>query len=96
MTERTKNYRRNTIRAVLPSFRMEGDGRGNFISVTFSGIRGIKELSDTAVKLSTKRECIELCGNKLLLTVFENKTVEISGCIEKIIFSAETFWRRGK
>lgn len=96
MTDKAKKDRRTGTPKIVPSFRMEADGRGNFISVTFTGILSVKELSDNEIAISTKREFIELSGKKLSITVFENKTVEISGNVESIKFSIKPRGRSKK
>ncbi len=83
-------------KGVLPGFRIEADGRGNFLSVTFIGIASIKEFSNTEINLLTKRELLIVCGKKLEISVFENKTVQIQGEIEEIKFSSAKETRRNR
>ena len=87
MTDKAKKERRKSIlRSVSPTFRIEADGRGSFLSVTFLGILSVKKFTHQSVTLATKRESMEIIGDDMEISVFEDKTVEISGEIAEIRF----------
>lgn len=97
MTEKKKKEKTGFApKGILPGFRIEADGRGNFLSVTFIGILSLKEFSSTEIKLLTKRESLIVCGKKLEISVFENKTVQIEGEIEEIKFYSDKALRRNR
>ena len=60
-------------------------GRGICLSVT--GVVAISQLTETEVVLKSHRAILNIYGKKLVLTVFENKTVEVVGVIKDLEFS---------
>ena len=74
-------------RPVLPSFRVELDGGRGAITLTVSGAVGVKEFSAERVVVACKSDNLDISGEGLKMTVFESKTVEISGKISDISFS---------
>ena len=97
MTKKEKSDSRS-LRAekIIPHFHIEADGRLQNISILISGCRGVSEFSEEKIVILTRREKIELCGTMLEMTVFEEKTVEISGNIEKIGFAVRERKREKK
>ncbi|MBQ9069842.1 MAG: YabP/YqfC family sporulation protein [Clostridia bacterium] len=96
MTEKNKRERKLSHgEKIFPAFHIEADGRGSYLSVLISGIIGVKEFSSEEVGVITRRESIKLTGKGLRISVFEAKTVEISGDIETISFVSKSY-RRGK
>lgn len=59
-------------------------GRGAVIAI--SGVMNITELTDERISLSAHSGRVEIRGVSLSLSVFENRTVEISGKIEGVEF----------
>ena len=87
MTNKRKKAPQAAIPTV-PAFRIEADGSGKHMRVTVSGIIGIREFSETAVGIATKRELITFVGEQLTVTVFESRAVEISGKVKSISIDA--------
>lgn len=88
MTDKRKKHSLRTSNSiVVPSYRIEADGRGSKLRIAVIGIIGVKEFSQSRINVITKRESIILLGKELRMSVFENKTVEISGEITDISFS---------
>lgn len=56
------------------------------MSVTVTGIIGISELSDAMVSLASHGGRIKIIGERLQTSLLENKTVELVGKIEEMIF----------
>lgn len=95
MTENKKKDKGGKIsKYAIPTFRIEADGRGKYLTVTFVGIIAVKAFSDTEINLITKRENFKIQGKSLEMTVFENKTVTVSGIIECMKFSDKKSERR--
>ena len=67
-------------------FHIEINKSAGGYSIISSGIKRIAELSENEIKLKCRDGEIKLKGQKLSLTVYENKTVEIIGKIEVIEF----------
>ena len=95
----TDKHKKHSVRigdtVSAPSYRIEADGRGKNLCVAVIGIIGVKEFSQNRINVITKRESLVLCGRELKISVFENKTVEISGEITEISFSARKRGDRG-
>ena len=74
-------------RNIVPSnFHVEIDKTARGISLSCSGVRGITEFSNTEIKLQLSEFSMLICGNKLLITVFEERSVEIIGKITEVKF----------
>ena len=71
------------------NFYMQATGTRFGGSLLFFGVDSIKEYFDTSVLISIKRESIKVEGEHLKIAIFEEKTLEISGKIEKILISSE-------
>ena len=70
-----------------PRYCMEMEGSFHGMSVLVSGVRGIEEYAEDRITLFIAGGRMILCGNKLRLSVFENKTVEVLGGVEEVRFS---------
>ena len=87
MTEKKKKDKGGKrLKSIIPTFRLEADGRGNYLTVTFVGVLSVKAFSASEITLATKRESFVLMGKSLEMTVFENKTVTVYGVFECIKF----------
>ena len=85
MTDKSKKERvREFGYKISPAFHIEADGGGGLLSVLVSGVVGIGDFSDKEIKLITKRESLKISGDGIKLSVFEQKTVEITGKVENI------------
>lgn len=70
----------------ISSFRMEGERCSRGMNIRFSGIVGIDQFSENLIEILNHSGRIRLRGQRLLITVFENSQVEISGKIEELCF----------
>ena len=87
MTDKLKKHSRCTLGDVsLPSYRIEADVRAGRLRLAVIGIIGVKEFSCERISLITKKEGIVICGKELEMSVFENRTVEITGEVSDISF----------
>lgn len=72
---------------ILPSdFHIELDRTPRGLSLSCSGVKGITEFSESAVSIRLSEFSVLICGNKLLITVFEEKSIEIIGKIREVKF----------
>ena len=67
-------------------FHVEIDKCALGLRATASGVKRISELSETSISLKTKGYTLVVGGKRLSLSIYENKTVEISGKIEVMKF----------
>lgn len=90
MTEKIKKISDNNVKQrLIPSFHIEADGGGGYLSVLVNGVIGIAEYSYEEVKLITKRESLKIMGESLEIVVFERKIVEIRGKIDNLSICAK-------
>ena len=74
-----QNYKERAVHtsAVL---EIRKSSRGATLSVV--GVIGVTELSDESISLASHSGRLDVRGSGLVLSVFENKCVEVSGKIE--------------
>lgn len=65
-------------------FHAELDPAPAGVRMAVVGVRSVSDLSPTFLSLTTEKGEIEIRGERLSLTVFENQTVGIIGHIEEI------------
>lgn len=65
-------------------FHAEIDPAPGGVKMTVVGIRSVSDLSPTFLSIATEKGEIEIRGERLALTVFENQTVGIIGHIGEI------------
>ena len=66
------------------SFHLEVDKALKGFKVVCSGVRGVTEFTGTSVKLKLCGFSLFVFGEGLHITVFEGKTIEISGKISEM------------
>ena len=71
----------------LSAFHVEVDKSGEGYRVLVSDVRRVIEVSDFSIKLKCRVGSVFIRGKILSLSVYENKTVEVSGKIEALEFS---------
>ncbi len=87
MTERSKKkISGGGVSAALSSFHMEADRTGRGMSLILCGIIGISDFSDSFINLLSHSGRISVTGSGLLISVYENGSVEIVGGVEGISF----------
>ena len=69
-----------------PSFNLEASRAGRGISVVLSGVIGISDYSERVILLKSHGGKIRICGERLMLSIYEDNTAEIVGRIEEIGF----------
>ena len=74
------------IPSSLSSFHLTADRSVSGMTVTLSGIIGVKDFTDEGIQLSSHGGRIFISGKNLNLEVYENKIIEISGMIGEISF----------
>ena len=67
-------------------FRIEIDKTANGMSVSVSGVKRISEFSDSRIRLCLRTFSLEAVGEKLSMSIFESKKVEIIGKITEVRF----------
>jgi len=88
-----KNKRRDTMskefereKIIPPEFFLSAKSAAGKIAVNVSGVFGVSEYSTENIVLKTKKGGIRVKGNKLELTVFEEKSVLVSGSVCAVEF----------
>ena len=69
-----------------PSFSLEASRVGRGVSLAISGVIGISDYSESEILLKSHGGKIRVCGQRLMLSIYEDKTAEIVGRIEEISF----------
>jgi len=67
-------------------FHIDGEKTNEGLSISVGGIIAINEYSENEITLVSHGGRITLRGRRLKLCVYEDKTVEVRGRIEEIIF----------
>ena len=86
MTKGNSDFLKERLSHLSEGYRIEGDGRRGFLRLSVIGVIGITELDGGTVRLFTQREAMEIKGERLTVSVFENKVLEISGNIRDLHF----------
>ena len=84
MTEKSKTKNDNVTTS--QSYHLEADRSRRGMSVFVSGIIGIGDFSEESVLLRSHGGKVLVSGKRLDISVYENRTVEISGRVEEISF----------
>jgi sporulation protein YqfC len=95
MTEKRKITDPPLKKRILPTFRIELEGRLPSASLTLFGARGVSKLSDTEIEIESAREFIKIIGKSLNISLFESKYIEISGKIDDVQLRAKSGKRGG-
>ena len=64
------------------TFHLELDMAQGGFSVVISGVKRVKSLSDTEVTLACAGTALTVRGKRLMLSLYEDKSVKISGKVE--------------
>ena len=70
----------------ISGFHVEIDKSHDGYSVVTSGVSRVAELSEDVVKLKCRKGVLTVKGCNLTLSLYENKTVEISGKLKGVDF----------
>ncbi len=82
---RSKNEKNTEFNKKTPiPFFLELSRSGKNSDIVVGGVIGVLEFSDENALLSTYSGRINISGEKLNVTIFENKTVQIQGKIKEI------------
>ena len=97
MTGKANSFKpEEAIKFALPGFRIEAEGSLKSSCAIISGVISVESFSSNAIELTTRRECIGINGKMLKISIFESKTIEISGKIESFCFFEKKRSRRRK
>ncbi len=66
-------------RDIMSHFHIEIDRFSEGIKISAGGVNAILNISDTEARLRCEGAVIKIGGEKIEISVYENKTVEISG-----------------
>lgn len=86
MTKGNSDFLTESLTRLSPGYRIDVEGHGSFLRLSVVGVIGICELNEDTIKLFTQREALEIQGQKLSVSVFDNKVLEISGNISNLHF----------
>lgn len=75
---------KNCVSNQFSEFHLEMDKNQKGISMLVGGTFSIKEYGDNSCILKTEIGSINISGKGLSISVYENKTVEISGNVEEL------------
>ena len=67
-------------------FHVEIDRKNDGVRILVSGVKRITELNEKALYLKCKPFTVKLLGERLSVSLYEDKSVEISGKLEVIEF----------
>ena len=67
-------------------FHIELDSTPRGFSISLSGVKGISEYSDSKIKLRLSGFSLLISGEKMFMTVFEERRVEIIGKFKEVEF----------
>ncbi len=67
-------------------FHIEADRTASGISVSAAGVVSIFDISNREVILKLRRGKLKITGERLLLNVYEGRTVEITGRVRSVEF----------
>ena len=81
----TGEKKKTTDSVAAPVYITGGKSRGG-MTLAIVGITEVTELNSERIILSTRAGNIEVTGERLVLSIFTNKTVEISGRITGVNF----------
>ena len=84
MTEKKINPGRNNH--MPSSFRLEASRSNRGMAVVLSGIISVDEFSEERVVLKSHGGKILITGKRLLISIFDNNDIEITGKTEAINF----------
>lgn len=73
-------------RFIPPEFSLSATSGVSKITVNVSGVVGVSEYSSEDIVLKTRKGGIRVKGNALELTVFEGKSVLVSGEVDAVEF----------
>lgn len=79
-----KNEKSNAVPRPPSPFHVEIDRVQGCTAVLVSGVRAIRELTDTTALLRLKGGFLRIKGNNVGVTVYENRTLEIVGGVTSI------------
>ncbi len=85
--KKKKEERDDTKRKCAPRFHMEAESGIFGMSVQIIAVRHIEEYCREKITLKIPGGRMDLLGQGLYLTVFENKTVEVRGKLSEVCFS---------
>ena len=88
MQEKLKN-RKNPLKSLLnagATFHIEIDKSDSGVRILISGVKRIKELNEKTISIRASGLSLKISGERLSLSLYEDKTVEISGKLEVIEF----------
>ena len=81
----TRNNEKSKSAPRMPSpFHVEIDRVQGGVAVLISGVRAIRELTDTTALFRIKGGFLRVNGHSIAVTVYENKTVEVIGGVTGI------------
>ena len=75
-----------TLLNVGADFHIEIDKSDSGLRILTAGVKRIKELSEKSISLKAKGFTLKISGERLSLSLYEDKTVEIRGKLEVIEF----------
>ena len=81
-----KNIKKDFFKAptALSEFHLEADSSPSGIKITVGGVKSVLDISEAYIEMKTVIGRLKFSGMELSLAVFLNKTVEISGRIDRV------------
>ncbi len=73
--------------SIINKFHLDAERSAFGMTITVSGVIGVKDFSRETVEILTHTGRISISGRRLSLSVYENGTIEIKGKTEDVRFS---------
>lgn len=86
MQEKDNASAKNTKNRPKNGFHIEADKISDGLSFLIYGVTSIRSFSVNEVQLRSGRSEVKVCGSDLSINVYEGRSVEISGRIERVEF----------
>ena len=87
MTEKgNRNFKEIASPAIINKFHLDAERSPFGMTVTVTGVIGVRDFSRESVEILTHTGKIFVSGRRLSLSVYENGAIEINGRVEDVRF----------
>ena len=86
MTEKSSKIKELVAPAVINRFHLDAERSPFGMTITVSGVIGVRDFSRESIEILTHTGKIFISGRRLSLSVYENGAIEIKGRVEDVRF----------